>query len=286
MSYSTPKSLQRAVFYSIGLNFVLREIQEHHDLQLQQLSRYPPDTSVYSEAVYYQYTEFTSKNNQHRFRDVNASNKSYAQPSSERCVVRLIDFYISKLPENPAAFYLRPLEKVPLGDKPWYCMSRVGVNKLKTLMPEISAESGLNVHYTNHSLCATAVTGMYNTGVPEHLNAETSGHRSVKGLRLYEKTSEDQEKFAGQSIQVGKVVSKVNCMPAVDKENCAPASTHDVVKVTPPSSSGGKIASLLPHMMLSRPLLPVVLVASLVLVHCNNFLDCQIVHLTFTKVEH
>ena len=241
LGYSTPKALQRAVFFSVGLNFVLRGVQEHHDLQLQQLSRHPPDTSVYSEAVYYQYTEFISKNNQHRFKDVNASNKScrvYAQPGSERCVVRLIDLYIAKLPENPPAFYLRPLDKVPSSDdKPWYCKSRVGVNKLKTIITEISVEAGLQVHYTNHSLRATAVTRMYNTGVPENLIAEKSGHRSLKALRAYKRTSEDQEKLAGQSIQVGKEFRAV----VVDKENCAPECVHDgfdTGKTAPPNGSG------------------------------------------------
>ena len=62
---STPKALQMAIFYSVGLNFVLRGVQEHHDLQLQQLSCHPADTMVYSERVYYEYTEFISKNNQH-----------------------------------------------------------------------------------------------------------------------------------------------------------------------------------------------------------------------------
>ena len=183
--------------------------------------------------------EFISKNNQHRFKDVNASNKScrvYAQPGSERCVVRLIDLYIAKLPENPPAFYLRPLDKVLSDDKPWYCKSRVGVNKLKTIITEISVEAGLPVHYTNHSLLATAVTRMYNTGVPENLIAEKSGHRSLKALRAYEKTSEDQEKLAGQSIQEGKEFRAV----VVNKENCAPECVHDTGtgKTTPPNGSG------------------------------------------------
>lgn len=245
LGYSTPKALQRAVFYCIGLNFILRGVQEHHDLQLQQLSRYPPDTSVYSEDVYYQYTEFISKNDQHRFKDINASNKScrvYAQPGSEKCVVRLIDFYISKLPENPTAFYLRPLYKVPLSDRPWNCKSRVGVNKLKSIIPEISAESGLCVHYTNHSLRATAVTRMYNKGVPETVIAEKSGHRSMKALCAYEKTSEDQEKLAGQSIQAGKefravVVGKENCVPE-SVPNSTLQSSSGAAKTTSPNGTG------------------------------------------------
>ena len=110
-------------------------------------------------------------------------------PDSDRCVVHLLDLYMSKLPPDPSGFYLRLLDKVPNGSRPWYCKSRVGINKLKTFMPEIAAESGLGVHYTNHSLRATAVTRMYNTGVPEKLIAEKSGHKSLKALHVYERTS-------------------------------------------------------------------------------------------------
>ena len=107
--------------------------------------------------------------------------------------MRLLDLYISKLPPDPSGFYLRPLDKVPSGNRPWYCKSRVGINKLKTFMPDIAAESGLGVHYTNHSLRATAVTRMFNTVVPEKLIAEKSGHKSLKALRVYERTSVSRE---------------------------------------------------------------------------------------------
>ena len=49
LGWDTPKSLQRAVFYSVGLHFVLRGVQEHHDLQVEQLTPCPADTAVYSE---------------------------------------------------------------------------------------------------------------------------------------------------------------------------------------------------------------------------------------------
>ena len=52
--------------------------------------------------------------------------------------VLLTSTHTSKLPKNPFAFYFRLLDKIPLGDKPWYC----GVNKIKA---EISAQSGLQV---------------------------------------------------------------------------------------------------------------------------------------------
>ena len=72
-----------------------------------------------------------------------------------------------------------------------------------TFMLDIAAESGLGIHYTNHSLRATVVMRMYNTGVPEKLIAEKSGHKSFKAKCVYERTSEVQEKSAGQCIQSG-----------------------------------------------------------------------------------
>ena len=140
----------------------------------------------------------------------------------------------------------------------------MGVNKLKTIITEISVEAGLQVRYTNHSLHATAVTRMYNTGVPENLIAEKSGHRSLKALCVYEKTSEDQEKLAGQSIEEGKEFRAV----VVDKENCAPECGYMMA------------------LTLARPLHQMALVlASLALVPCNNFQDSHTAHLTFIKVE-
>ena len=96
-------------------------------------------------------------------------------------------------------------------------------------MPDIAAESGLGVHYTNHSLRATAVTRMYNTGVPEKLIAEKSGHKSLKALRVYERTSKIQEKSAGQCIQSGASFDPMSSIE--DKENSNP-----VLKISMPSA--------------------------------------------------
>ena len=155
-------------------------------------------------------------------------------PDSERCVVRLLDQYISKLPPHPFSFYLRPLDKVPSGDRPWYCKSRVRIHKLKTFMPNIAAELGLGVRYTNHSLRATAVMRMYNTGVPEKLIAEKSGHKSLKALRVYEHTLKVQEKSAGQCIQSGASFDPI--CSTEDKENSNPVPKISMPSAGPTSS--------------------------------------------------
>ena len=80
-----------------GLHFLLRGFQEQHMPVPAQLVREPRDTAVYHSTVYYRYTEFISKNNQHRFKDINLQNKvvrTFALPHSSRCVVKLLDLSI------------------------------------------------------------------------------------------------------------------------------------------------------------------------------------------------
>ena len=139
---ATPKLLQHTVFFYVGLNFVLRGVQEQYDLQQSQLKRVPPDVRVYNGSVYYEYTEYISKNNQHRFKDINASNKQvccYSQPGSEHCLVKLLDMYFKYLPFDSSVFYLRPLARFPVdAARPAYGKQRVGVSTLKKIVPDMS----------------------------------------------------------------------------------------------------------------------------------------------------
>ena len=75
LGYSTPKVLQHTVFFYVGLNFVLRGVQEQYDLVPHQFTRIPQDRNVYDASVYYEYVELVSTNNQHRFKDINMQNK-------------------------------------------------------------------------------------------------------------------------------------------------------------------------------------------------------------------
>ncbi len=87
------------------MHFILRGVEEQHTLQRVQLLCEPSDTAVYDNTVYYKYTEFISKNNQHRFKDIDMQNKvvrAFARPDSSSCVVKLLDVYLSHLPENAA----------------------------------------------------------------------------------------------------------------------------------------------------------------------------------------
>ena len=109
-------------FFYVGMNFVLRGIQEQHDLVQDQFVRPPSIVTQYDASVFYEYTEFVSKNNQHRFKDTDSKNKSvrvYAQPASDRCLVKILDTYLSGL--DFLFFYAHPFEaklwKAEIGSK-------------------------------------------------------------------------------------------------------------------------------------------------------------------------
>ena len=97
MGFDTPRSLLNTF-----LHFCLRGEQEQRDLSFKQFACIPKDTGVY------EYTEFISKNNQHGFKDIHAENKTvkaYAVVESDKCLVKILDWYIIKVPQEPKAFY-------------------------------------------------------------------------------------------------------------------------------------------------------------------------------------
>ena len=110
LSFDSPRSLQNLAFFYVGLHFALRGGQEQQDLKVTQFKRFPVETEKYDEQTCYEYVEFIAKNNQHRFKDIHGKNKrvkASATPGSKKCVVKVLDFYLSKLPSESKAFYLR-----------------------------------------------------------------------------------------------------------------------------------------------------------------------------------
>ena len=184
------------VFFYVGIFFSLCGGQEQRDLIWENFRRVPADNQVYNSETYYVYTEFVSKNNQHRFRDTHMKNKavkSYAVCESERCLVRILDFFKSKIPGDPKAFYLRPLEKTRSDpDKPWFSNIPVGINTLNRIVHKLFDGVDCEQTYTNHSLRATSASRLFAKGVPEKIVAERTGHRSLTSLRAYERTTDKQ----------------------------------------------------------------------------------------------
>ena len=155
----------------------------------------------------YVYTEFGSKNRQGGFKSFHIENKVVCQyqnlSGSGPCHVQILDTYFSKLPpqaKEKDAFYLTP-NKVIGESKSWYSQVPVGRNRLGSMLKDMCAEAGVAGNFTNHSLRAYGATTLYNANLPEKLIQERTGHRSLKALRQYERTSESQ------LIEVSNIIS-------------------------------------------------------------------------------
>ena len=87
------------------------------------------------------------------------------------------------------------------------------------MLPSLSKESGIRVHYTNHSVRATAITRMFNSRVEKKIIAEISGHKSTKALRMYEQPLEQQMKQVTSVINQSEMVVDQNLGKADIKIN-------------------------------------------------------------------
>ena len=99
--------------------------------------------------------------------------KAYAIPGSSRCIVKLLDKYLDKLPLDAQYVYMWPLDKITNSPTiPWYTKQRMGYNTLEGFIPKFFAASGLKGLHTNHSLRTTSITRMFKADVPEKIVAE------------------------------------------------------------------------------------------------------------------
>ena len=206
MSASSARGLLNAVFFLNGKNFALRGGIEHRCLKLSQIVR---NTSPEGK-ICYTYTENCSKNRAGGFNQLNVPNKVVHQyqnlQAGERCHVFILDKYLSKLPANAAdndIFYLRPAVTTPVDvQTPWYTSVPIGKNPLSKMFKNMCDQAGISGNKSNHSLRAYAVTELFNAGVPEKVIQDRTGHRSLEGLRKYERISEEQKEIACKVLAV------------------------------------------------------------------------------------
>ena len=181
----SPRVLVRTMVFMNGKNFALRSGQEHRALRFNppQITLHEPD----GDTPYLLYVEDVSKSNQGGLKHMKVRRKEvkhYANTNNPvRCHVRLYKKYVSLCPPDMKknAFYLQPLRKYEESSKVWFSKQPMGHNTLQLVVPELFKAAGIDGHYTNHSLRATAATSLYQHGVDEQLIMERTGHRSVEG---------------------------------------------------------------------------------------------------------
>ena len=97
--------------------------------------------------------------------------------------------------------YLRPSSRVPHNPiAPWFQSVPIGRNQLGKMVPNMYVSAGIAGHKTNHSLRASAVTDLFQANVLEKLIQERTGHKTVQALRVYQHTTDDQQKAVSEVL--------------------------------------------------------------------------------------
>lgn len=163
------------------------------------------------------YSERGSKNNNGTSKSFRYENKEVPCPAipdeQPRCLVFLMDIYLSKLP--PYAFehdvlYLRPKRTVPSDPtSPWYDNIPVGKNTLSTMVKDMFSEVNIQGK-SNHSLRASGATALFQKDVPERIVQKVTGHKSLDALRSYEKISLQQHQNVSKILMSNTTSETVN----------------------------------------------------------------------------
>ena len=198
------------VFFANGKNLCLCGGREHHTLKISQLV-FGKEDKAGEVLEYVTYTEHGSKNRSGSYKDKH-DNKvitHYGDKSlGERCYIFLLQTYLSRRPkcafENDK-FYWQPKQKTPLGDdSPWFAATPCGRNSLGGTMKQICADAKIPPK-TNHTLRATGTSRMFAANVPEKIIQQQTGHRSLDGLRRYERTSLEQQRAVSLVLASSKL---------------------------------------------------------------------------------
>ena len=118
--------------------------------------------------------------------------------------------------------------------KPWYYSTAVGKNVLGSMLKNMCLIAGIEGTKTDHSLRATGATEMFQAGVPEKIIQQRMGHLSLKALRMYERTTDEQQRAVCSVLQsVNPTPSYINELESVTSTSSTSSSTPSL----PPACS-------------------------------------------------
>ena len=244
------EGLQKAVFYYVGKVCCLRGGEEQRNLKPSQFTRLKNPEQ-------YVYTEHGSKNRNGGFFQLHVDNKSVEihknKDAGERCLVYLLDLYLSKIPQRAKdkdIFYCKPLQKYKHESDIWYSEQPRGKHFLNGMVKSMCSEAKLQGGYTNHSLRASGATELFQRHAPEHVIQQFTGHRSVTALRQYEKVAVEQQK-AACNILTG--ASSNDFSAEVQKVNNPHKSDDSTVRSPFPASSKSVQSSMITKETPSMP---------------------------------
>ena len=177
---NNPVSLVHTMWYINTQHFGQRGQEANASMTMENFQK---KTDEASGLQYIEFFEDSTKTRQRSSRVTNS--KMFEVKGSNRCPVRMFNFYISKRPKNlreTGRFYLSPKRSFVENDA-WFTNIPVGKNKIAFFMKEISEGTsieGSGKKVTNHSGHKTLVKKINTT---ETSIIDLTGHNTTKGLK-------------------------------------------------------------------------------------------------------
>ena len=104
-------------------------------------------------------------------------------------------------------FYLKPSKNWKYSQDVWFEKRPIGKNMLDQRVKTMCKEAGIEGNFSNHSLRATSITRMYDAGVPEKQIMKRSGHKSLEGVRTYQREEGSETRQVSNVLASSKEVS-------------------------------------------------------------------------------
>ena len=187
MKKEDPVALRFRVWYLLGIHFVSRGGEFHHQLSINSF-KFESD-EMGSEFLSISH-ETHQKNHQGGLDDATEETQDkrmYAVPNSPSCPLSTIKHFLSRC--DPAAKSLfnqccKEALRCPSMYNTWYNVTPVKVKNFSAFMPDICKNAGVK-RYTGHSLRSTAITAMSDAGLTDRSIMFMSDHKCEESLKSY-----------------------------------------------------------------------------------------------------
>ena len=182
----TPTKLRNTVLFLLGINCLLRAVEEHYSLR-RDMPTEPSQISFkvndFGEKCLVFTEDSVTKTHDGGWNDMRRDRKVvWVFPNKanlQRCPVRLVQKYINLCPLlyiKKGNFYLQSLQKVTSNQ--WYGEQVVGQQSISKVIKKLMEEGDIQGYFTNHSAHRTGGTCLFQAGVDRKLVKEATGHTS------------------------------------------------------------------------------------------------------------
>lgn len=119
-------------------------------------------------------------------------------PGNHMCPVKSFEKYVSHLHPEGSFLWQSPIRNP--STNVWYGPRRLGIQKMRHFMQNLSAEAQLTRKYTNHDIRVTGCSILTRAKYSNKQIASITGHRSMQSLAIYQHVSTDEKLMMGVTL--------------------------------------------------------------------------------------